>query len=168
MQAIETGIFRIAPATYLRVVAGTSLPSLLATVILFSFVAVVAGVLFDLRIILVALILIFLVFPFYIYHIYFTRLLTVEAQAAVRPKSVLIEPGIAITERFHSVEETMDTPKPCVRQWDHIDHVKADRRNLIIYFSDQSVPLIIPIDSLPADAVIASLLEKFPDKASGE
>ena len=87
---IRTEKFRIAPATYLRVVAGSSLPSLLASIVLLALISIAAGVLFDIRIILVALIFIFLVFPFYIYYIYFTRLLTVEAQNSVRPKDVTI------------------------------------------------------------------------------
>ena len=160
---IRTEKFRIAPATYLRVVAGSSLPSLLASIVLLALISIAAGVLFDIRIILVALIFIFLVFPFYIYYIYFTRLLTVEAQNSVRPKDVTIHPHLNIIETFHAIDESLPVPSPICHPWTDISHARIDRRHLLIYFNaTPNVPLIVPLDSLPPDVGSSRLREIFP------
>ena len=163
---INTRIYQISPATYLRVVAGSSIPSLLATIILVSFVSIGAGIIFDTRIILVSLILIFLVFPYFIYYIYFTRLLTVEAQYAVCPKKVTLDLGRIITETFHSNDESKIPPTPRTRQWIEIKQIHSDRRNVMIYFQDRTIPLIIPIDSLPENCSVSSLLEFAPQQTN--
>lgn len=159
---IRTDIFRVAPAIYLRVVAGTSLPSLLASVALCAFLALVAGVMFDLRIILIALILIFLILPFFVFHIYYSRLLTIEAQSAVSLKIVSIVPGVEISEIFVSADESNIPPAPLVHLWDDIDSARISGGRLLIYFRAAKVPLIIPLDSMPENFRSEKLLEILP------
>ncbi|MCM1522428.1 MAG: hypothetical protein NC039_07230 [Muribaculaceae bacterium] len=70
----------------------------------------------DWRFILVALMLVFIIIPMGMSFLYTYYLLTPEARRSIRPKSVEIEPGVAITLVYEPEkqpeEDKNDGPKP--------------------------------------------------------
>lgn len=162
---IITETYRLTPATYFKTAAGVMLPSVLAACALLVLGATVAAVLFDMRIILVALILLFLIVPFIVNHIYFSKLLTVEAQQALTPKYVEINPGLSVKEIFESADEENTPPQPICHNWEQISGARINSKNIILTFSDKkSSTLIIPISAVPYQtARLISVFESFSD-----
>jgi len=163
-ELITTETYRLTPATYFKTAAGVMLPSVLATCTLLVLGAAVAAILFDLRIILVALIILFLIVPFIISHIYYSKLLTVEAQQALTPKHVEIRPGKSVKEIFESSDEANTPLQPICYDWEQISEVNINNKNIILTFSNKnSSTLIIPISAIPYQtAKLISIFGNIP------
>lgn len=152
---LTTDTFRISPAVYLRVTAGAMLPSLTVAIILIALLATLAGIIIDLRILLVGLILLFLILPFVIGHIYYSRLLTPQARYAVAPKHLIFHPDGSIDEIPDSADPE-NTPAIAPRHFpaDTIKNRKVIGKYAIVeFFNTPGYQLIFPcaIATNPAD-----------------
>lgn len=161
---IITETYRLTPATYFKTTAGVMLPGVLAACALLVTGAAIAAILFDLRIILVALIILFLIVPFVISHIYFSKLLTAEAQQALTPKHVEISPGESVKEFFESSDKENIPLQPICHDWKDISEAKINNKNIILTFSNKnSTTLIIPISAIPyPTAKLISIFDSIP------
>lgn len=174
---ITTEQYRLTPATYFRIAAGARLPTLLATALLVALTSTMAAILFDLRILLVALIALFLIFPFVVAHIYYSKLLTTDAQYALMPKKVEIIPGITISEIYSPTDVADDTdalqksdeapsaesgkypdpgqPETGSRpvpdrhfEWKELRSARTTSKELILTLTDDGYNLIIPLKTI--------------------
>jgi len=158
---ITTETYRLTPAVYFRVTAGAMLPAVAGTAAVAVVATLIAALIFDLRLMFVALFLIFLIIPFVIGHIYFSRLLTTDARYALTPKHVTIIPGESVTETFHSADEENTPPEPRQWPWGKIENISATSRYITIRFRSQPYALIIPLAAVTDRNALLSLADSY-------
>lgn len=158
---ITTETYRLTPAVYFHITAGAMLPAVAAVAAVAVVATLIAALIFDLRLMFVALILIFLIIPFVIGHIYFSRLLTTDARYALTPKHVTIIPGESVTETFHSADEENTPPEPRQWPWDEIQIISASDKYVTIRFRSQPYALIIPLAAVTDRNALLSLADSY-------
>lgn len=158
---ITTETYRLTPAVYFHITAGAMIPAVAAVAAVAVVATLIAALIFDLRLMFVALILIFLIIPFVIGHIYFSRLLTTDARYALTPKHVTIIPGESVTETFHSADEENTPPEPRQWPWDEIENISATSRYITIRFRSQPYALIIPLAAVTDRNALLSLADSY-------
>ncbi|MCM1401861.1 MAG: hypothetical protein NC189_07580 [Bacteroides sp.] len=146
--SVTTEPFRATPGAYFRYSARRVIVRLgLITAV--PVAAALLASLLDMRWAFVALILVFLVAPMAVAYIYFTRVLTIEAQRALSPKCVTLQPGIDLTVTYVSADEE-NTPLPAQAiAWQDIDSIELNGCYLTVESRMLGYPLLIPTESFP-------------------
>ncbi|MCM1292722.1 MAG: hypothetical protein NC111_02115 [Bacteroides sp.] len=146
---IKTLPYKLTPAAYFKVAAGSIIPTFAALSILIVLVAGALAVIFDLRILLVALILLFLVIPFIVANIYFSRLLSPSAQKAIHLKSVEIVPFTSISETLISDNGPDNvTCRTIHYPWSTVKSIRQTSKQIIITLTPDNYTLIVPLDTV--------------------
>ena len=156
---IITDSFKLTPAVYFKIAVGAILPRLLVFGSVLMLTTLIVGLIIDLRIVLVALTFPFIIFPLIISHIYFSKLLTTEAQFALRPKHIVINIGQEITEIFDSNENETNPLKNRAWKWDTIQSRKVTGKFIVIRFYKNDYTLIIPLNSITDNNHIHLIVE---------
>ena len=146
--SITTDTFKLTPAVYFKIAVGAILPRLIFMSILALLITLIVSLVIDIIFVLITLIIIFIIIPIIISHIYFSKLLTSEAQYALMPKHVNINPGTSITETFENIDETHTPPQPRQWQWNKIKSHKISNKHIVINFFNNDYTLIIPLKSI--------------------
>lgn len=151
--------YKLTPATYFKIAAGAIFPKLLCIGIVFMLTSLTIGLIFDIRYILIALIIAFIVMPMIISHIYFSKLLTTDAQFALKTKHIIINPEEDISEIFDYTEDDTALISPRKWQWSSIKSKKIIGKNLVISFHKSEYALIIPLKSINYNHNINSIID---------
>lgn len=149
----------MSPASYFRTIGGSTIAKTIGLLAAAVLIAAAIGVVYDLRILLVALIIAFIIIPFVIGHIYFSKLLTTDAQAALSPKHVDIIPGAMIREVFESADEENQPRAPRDWGWDEITDRRLTGKNITISFRNTTYKLIIPTSAIKPKSAIFEVIE---------
>lgn len=167
--------YRLTPAAYFRVAAGEKLPFAAGVAMAVVLVALAIGLVYDLRLVMVALILLFLVAPLVVAYIYYSKLLTREAHEALARKHVEIQSGQSITEHIHAVrhdEETVPTvisdeggagDKDAIVQsnkwmWTELKAIREHGKLIVITFTTTSRTVIVPRASFDNQSELDTLI----------
>lgn len=151
-------------------------------------ILLVAGVIFDSRMLFIALMIPFIFAPVVMSHIYYSTLLQPEARRALSLQKVILEPGKSMTLVFLRKEkqsydsgltgdkteesslpsessqvsirkgnasvikdEELEIIGEATYNWNRISEISLFSRNLVIELIDISLPVVIPLSSMPAD-----------------
>lgn len=157
--AITTETYRMSPAGYFKAVGSPTITKTIGLLAILILIATMIGVIYDLRIVLLALIVAFIIIPFVIGHIYFSKLLTTDAQAALSPKHVEIVPEKSITEIFESADEENPPRESITRDWKEIKSRRLIGKNIVVSFRDTTYKLIIPTSAITPKSAIYEVVE---------
>ena len=100
MAVFESTPFRLTSSVYFRIAVRQKLPKVALSLALPFLILLVAGVIFDSRMLFIALMIPFIFAPVVMSHIYYSTLLQPEARRALSLQKVILEPGKSMTLVF--------------------------------------------------------------------